>query len=631
MKLKKYLAGSDGKNLKIHKPNEYKILWYSLHYWRMHNEQEYRLQRYSIRHYDSTVGIVRLKFNKGQWKLWNVIKAQKMARKPVRVVMVKARQWGGSTLINAFITDETVFHDQVRSMFLAHARKTAQHLLRMSKVHFKHIPDELVIPKMEYDTLARKEFVNGSELTIESAKNLDAGAGESLTHLHLSEFDRFEHADILTESLEPTLPDVVGTSEFIESTAERILGEFHERYKIADDPKQDNGFVAVFVGWHEIERYTMRFEDDREKIGFEKSLVPEEKKIMEAFRCNLEQMKWYRWILKAKCGNNPFKRQKQYPSTADEAFMTIGAARFSIPVLCAWKESAQKKQELVPPKVYTVTQEGEFVPDEYGPFKVFEEPEDLRGIDERKVREYICAVDMSEGIVISEDGKKRDESAVQILKRGNQYIDDPKNYHELEQVAIWRGYLEPIALANIIYHIGLWYNMALVGIERGTGTSANDYLLHHRVITYPFMYHDFVMDKATKTRSKVVGFKTTGITRKTIIDTVAQMIDDDELLIHDVDTIEQCMTFKLNPRGKPEADKGCLDDTVLALAIGCQMNFHYRNFKQPADSIKKKDEFSLLIKHIENKTGKTKRDRDKKKKKLIEPTYTPVFIKTSGF
>lgn len=57
---------------------------------------------------DKNSKIIQLKLNKAQIKLYNIIKEQKRAKKAVRIIILKARQMGFSTLTEAILFKETV-------------------------------------------------------------------------------------------------------------------------------------------------------------------------------------------------------------------------------------------------------------------------------------------------------------------------------------------------------------------------------------------------------------------------------------------------------------------------------------------------------------------------------------------
>jgi len=86
--------------------------------------------------------------------------------------------------------------------------------------------------------------------------------------------------------------------------------------------------------------------------------------------------------------------------------------------------------------------------------------------------------------------------------------------------------------------------------------------------TYPNLYTREVYDKQTEEMREELGFYTDVKTRPLIIDELRKDVRDETILLNDPTTIDEMTTFVADPKsGKIEAEVGCHDDTVLALAI----------------------------------------------------------------
>ena len=64
--------------------------------------------------------LVNLVLNKPQQKLYNIIKELKIAGKPVRIVILKARQMGFSTIVGAILFKETTTKFNVNTGIITH-------------------------------------------------------------------------------------------------------------------------------------------------------------------------------------------------------------------------------------------------------------------------------------------------------------------------------------------------------------------------------------------------------------------------------------------------------------------------------------------------------------------------------
>src|SRR3546814_10088001 len=76
------------------------------------------------------------------------------------------------------------------------------------------------------------------------------------------------------------------------------------------------------------------------------------------------------------------------------------------------------------------------------------------------------------------------------------------------------------------------------------------------------------LDKTTDEMKEELGFYTDVKTRPLIIDELRQAVREEVILLNDATTIDEMITFVADPKsGKIEAEVGCHDDCVMALAI----------------------------------------------------------------
>lgn len=135
-----------------------------------------------------------------------------------------------------------------------------------------------------------------------------------------------------------------------------------------------------------------------------------------------------------------------------------------------------------------------------------------------------------------------------------------------EQVAILRHQYDDDTFAEQVYHLGWYYNEALVGIE------ANFSIYPIKKLEQLGYKNQFVReqeDTYTGAIRKAFGFKTTQITRPVIISQLVEAMREGVNLVNDRTTLEEMLTFVRNEQKKlrPEAEEGAHDDCVLALAI----------------------------------------------------------------
>lgn len=178
-----------------------------------------------------------------------------------------------------------------------------------------------------------------------------------------------------------------------------------------------------------------------------------------------------------------------------------------------------------------------FVPDDNGYLTIYRQPE--------TGRPYVIGGDTAEG--------GHDYSVMQV-------IDNITG----EQVAVWRGHTDTDLYAKQAYSLGWYYNQALISIEVNFDlhpVKELDRLGYHR------QYKREVIDEISKVKQHKHGFRTTKVTRGPIIGELVQVVREEPSSINDLQTLEEMLTFVRNEDGRPEAQDGKHDDTVMALAI----------------------------------------------------------------
>ena len=80
--------------------------------------------------------IVPLHLNKPQQKLYNIIKEQKQQNRPVRIIILKARQMGFSTVTGGLILSQTATHKNKMAAIVAHQEDSTTNLFNMYKLMY---------------------------------------------------------------------------------------------------------------------------------------------------------------------------------------------------------------------------------------------------------------------------------------------------------------------------------------------------------------------------------------------------------------------------------------------------------------------------------------------------------------
>ncbi|MCQ2087686.1 MAG: PBSX family phage terminase large subunit [Bacilli bacterium] len=133
-----------------------------------------------------------------------------------------------------------------------------------------------------------------------------------------------------------------------------------------------------------------------------------------------------------------------------------------------------------------------------------------------------------------------------------------------EQVAALKHQFDADQYAKQMYCLGKYYKDALIGIEANFDS-------------YPIMelqrlgyYNQFVrtkVDEYTGKTEKRFGFRTTMLTRPTIISRLIEIVREECESINDKDTLLELLAIVRNEKGRIEAPEGAHDDNMMGLAI----------------------------------------------------------------
>ena len=139
------------------------------------------------------------------------------------------------------------------------------------------------------------------------------------------------------------------------------------------------------------------------------------------------------------------------------------------------------------------------------------------------------------------------------------------------QVAVLKHQFDADQYTRQMYCLGKYYSSkervpeeALIGIE------ANFDSFPIRELTRLGYQHQYIrekIDEYTGKTEKRFGFKTTSITRPTILSNLIQVVREHTETINDKDTLEELLTIIRNEKGRIEAPDGGHDDQMMGLAI----------------------------------------------------------------
>lgn len=486
--------------------------------------------------------IIDFKLNEPQMKLYNIIKEQKQQGKPVRIIILKARQMGFSTVTESILFKETATKFNINTGIVAHKEEATTNLFNMSKRIYDNLSIEMK-PSKKASNAKELVFDNQEGTGLKSKiKCMTAGAdgigrSDTFNNLHISELAFWNNAKETMLGLMQSVPNLPSTMVIIESTANG-----YEYFKEMWDKSVagENDFIPLFVGWHELEEYQMPY------TGFK--LTEEEEKLKETYNLTNEQLTWRRWCIANNCGGDVEQFKQEYPINPHEAFMLSGQTVFDIPNIIAQLELLKNKKPL---------KQGFFVYDYDGlTIKNIKWQSDSNG--------YIKIYQVPNSPVITKyciGGDTSGEGSDYFTA----YVLDAKTG---KLVASMRHQFDSDMYAKQIYCLGTYYLNALIGIESNFDSYP---IMELQRLGYKNQYVREHLDTYTGKMAKSFGFRTTSLTRPTIISRLIEIIREHIELIEDIDVLKELLTIVRNEKGRIEAPEGGHDDQMMGLAIAYQV------------------------------------------------------------
>jgi phage terminase large subunit len=132
------------------------------------------------------------------------------------------------------------------------------------------------------------------------------------------------------------------------------------------------------------------------------------------------------------------------------------------------------------------------------------------------------------------------------------------------QVAVLKHQFDADQYTRQMYCLGKYYCDALIGIEANFDSYPIKELQR---LGYMKQYTREAQDTYTGKTEKRYGFKTTSLTRPTIISRLIEIVREHCDTINDKDTLEELLTIIRNEKGRIEAPEGGHDDMMMGLAI----------------------------------------------------------------
>ena len=506
------------------------------------------------------------------WEEWKERKELAELSAKIRLILVKARQVGGTVVGEDLVAHLTLLHKNTRSIIASDdIRTNSVKLYRVFSLMFDNLPgwmrptaeSRVKATNMHFQELNSDLVVGGG-----NQKNT-LGQGMTIDAVHLTEMSTWapDVAEAVDEDLKPAFESSRKhhTLFMIESTGQGGKGNwFHDQYQAAATGK--SRYIPMFLGWHSCPDKWALYDPGVVIAPETESLAKRLEGEQPGLKLTRDQLVWYQTTKADYESRGQLQKfLQEFPSSAEEAFQMGVKSVFSIEVRTRVRNECK-----VPVGVFDVDfQKGKLKEVELGGF--LSDPSEEKALNRILMWEkpragftYVVGVDASYGV----DGG--DNSCVSVVRVGNRWEKD-------EQVAEWSGNIPPAWLDVVAWILGHIYKdkieglPALMAIETNPGSPG--IVCQTRLLerNYPNFY---VMKRPNKVGggwTRDIGWHTTEATRTPLLETGVDAVNRGLLKVNSPFFVSEMGTFvvKMTPTGrrKLEHADGYHDDRIFALFI----------------------------------------------------------------
>lgn len=244
------------------------------------------------------------------------LEAQLKSLGRVRALVLKGRQQGLSTLIQARFFHKVITRRGQKAFILTHEAEATKNLFEMTKRYYETLPIGLC-PEADRSSAKELRFTQfDSGYSVGTAGNKSVGRSQTIQLFHGSEVAYWDHAEEHTKGVMEAVSNEPGTEIILESTANGIGNLFHQMWQAAKTGQSE--YQAIFVPWFWQHEYTMSLVD-----GFR--LDEEEQALLDFYGdqgLTIEHLAWRRLKINSSKDIDSAKERfySEYPMSAEEAF-----------------------------------------------------------------------------------------------------------------------------------------------------------------------------------------------------------------------------------------------------------------------------------------------------------------------
>ena len=498
--------------------------------------------------------LVSLIMNRSQEIIFGKILECRQERKPARFIILKARQMGVSTLIEAIIFALTCFNANRFGLVVAQSLEAAESIFGMTQRFYMNLPRAARMSPARMNA-RRLEFAppHYSTLRVDTAGNEALGRGATFHYVHASEVAFWEKPEIPALAINQAVPSVWDSLVVWESTANGMNNLFHSTWMAAE--RNETDFVPIFLPWKEFPEYSLPVGDNEVP-----DLSEEERDYAVEAGLDRSQMKWAVSTRRNLCQNSWDKFNQEYPALARLAFISTGTPWFNQRIISESLEAAG--EPLATGRLEysgNATAPCRFVNEAPGILKIYRPPQTNLS--------YCLGMDVGEGV-------GADYTVIVVL------CDESG-----EMVAMLRSNrIRPDWAATQAWLLGSYYNNGFLGIERnGPGLAALSVCERGLadqawMRTYPNLYYHARTDLRFPSETERLGFITTRESKIEILSRLSEAFENRTVTISVKTALLEMQGFvwdserrNFRQNYRSPGDRITHDDIIMALAIANEM------------------------------------------------------------
>lgn len=268
-------------------------------------------------------GIINFNFSNIQLDAHKKIEQRKKDGKPCKIIFLKSRQVGMSTMTEARFFSKILFNRAKNAFVLADKSDSARNIFQMTKRYYDNLPEGLKIPLLK-DSTEELALLTDSSFRVGTAGSKSVGRSMTINYFHGSEVAFWSNANEIVSGMLQTIPDNPDSELILESTANGTSGDGAYFYNMVQSGLDKNSdFMTLFYAWYQQNEY-------RRKLTEPLILDDEELELKRLYNLDDEQIAWRRAKLLSDFKGREYLFKQEYPSSIQEAFVTTSNALIPI-------------------------------------------------------------------------------------------------------------------------------------------------------------------------------------------------------------------------------------------------------------------------------------------------------------